>query len=209
VRQRLWRLGHVNKGTVHTRPFIYRVRYRMTVWVMHCHGEFMPSFIPASSVGARALPRQCLHTAHKHARAHSPRHPHAQRGAAAVEFALVLPILLLVFFGIVELSLAMYNKTILTNASREGARAGIVLSSPKMTESQIRDVVLAYTNGALLSLGSSTPPTVTVAQSSPASFPYNLSVTVSYTYAGLGLGSMLGALGQPIVLTGHTTMVNE
>ena len=132
-----------------------------------------------------------------------------QKGAAAVEFALILPILLLVFFGIVELSLALYDKAIITNASREGARAGIVLSSPKMTEAQIRDVVLTYTNGALLSLGASTAPTVTVVQSGASSFPNNLSVTVSYTYAGLGLGSMLSALGQPIVLTSQTVMVNE
>jgi hypothetical protein len=80
---------------------------------------------------------------------------------------------------------------------------------PKITEAQIRDVVLTYTNGALLSLGASTAPTVTVVQSAPSSFPNNLSVTVSYTYAGLGLGSMLSALGQPIVLTSRTVMVNE
>lgn len=135
--------------------------------------------------------------------------PHPQKGAAAVEFALILPILLLVFFGIVELSLALYDKAILTNASREGARAGIVLSSPKMTDAQIRTVVLNYTDGALISLGATTAPTVTIAQSSPASFPNPLRVTVSYTYKGLGVGTMLGALGAPIVLTSSTSMVNE
>lgn len=132
-----------------------------------------------------------------------------QQGAAAVEFALILPILLLVFFGMVELSLALYDKAILTNASREGARAGIVLSSPKMTDAQIRAVVLNYTNGSLISLGTTTAPTVTVSQSSPASFPNPLRVTVSYTYKGLGVGTLLGALGSPIVLTSSTSMVNE
>lgn len=134
---------------------------------------------------------------------------HAQQGAAAVEFALILPILLLVFFGMIELSLALYDKAILTNASREGARAGIVLSSPKLTDAQIRTVVLNYTNGALISLGTTTAPTVTVAQSTPASFPNALRVTVSYTYKGLGVGTLLGALGTPIVLTSSTSMVNE
>lgn len=133
----------------------------------------------------------------------------AQQGAAAVEFALILPILLLVFFGMVELSLALYDKAILTNASREGARAGIVLSSPKMTDAQIRAVVLNYTNGSLISLGTTTAPTVTISQSSPASFPNPLRVTVSYTYKGLGVGTLLGALGSPIVLTSSTSMVNE
>lgn len=142
-----------------------------------------------------------------------PRHKavpqQAQLGAAAVEFALILPILLLVFFGMIELSLALYDKAILTNASREGARAGIVLSSPKLTDAQIRTVVLNYTNGALISLGSTTAPTVTIAQSTPASFPNPLRVTVSYTYKGLGVGTLLGALGAPIVLTSSTSMVNE
>lgn len=132
-----------------------------------------------------------------------------QQGAAAVEFALILPILLLVLLGTVELSLALYNKAILTNASREGARAGIVLSSPKMSDAQISAVVLNYTNGALISLGATKTPTVTVVQSGPASFPNALRVTVSYTYKGLGVGTMLGALGAPIVLTGSTSMVNE
>ena len=133
----------------------------------------------------------------------------AQQGAAAVEFALILPILLLVFFGMVELSLALYDKAILTNASREGARAGIVLSSPKMTDAQIRAVVLNYTNGSLISLGTTTAPTVTVSQSSPASFPNPLRVTVSYTYKGLGVGTKQGANGAPILLTTTTTMLNE
>jgi Flp pilus assembly protein TadG len=140
---------------------------------------------------------------------HMPLRRQEQQGAAAVEFALILPILLLVFFGMVELSLALYDKAIITNASREGARAGIVLSSPKLTDAQIRTVVLNYTNGSLISLGTTTAPTVTIAQSSPASFPNPLRVTVSYTFQGLGVGTMLGALGAPIVLTSSTSMVNE
>jgi hypothetical protein len=47
-------------------------------------------------------------------------------GATAVEFAIILPILILIVFGIIEFSLVLFNKHIITNASREGARAGIV-----------------------------------------------------------------------------------
>ncbi|REN18669.1 pilus assembly protein, partial [Mycobacterium tuberculosis] len=50
-----------------------------------------------------------------------------ESGAAAVEFALVLPFFLLVFSMIVDLSLAFYDKAVITNASREAARAGVVL----------------------------------------------------------------------------------
>jgi hypothetical protein len=51
---------------------------------------------------------------------------HSQEGAALVEFAIVLPLLLLLIFGMIEFSLLLYNKAVITNASREAARAGIV-----------------------------------------------------------------------------------
>ena len=48
-----------------------------------------------------------------------------ERGAAVVEFAIVLPFLMLLLIGIIELGLLFYNQQVLTNASREGARSGI------------------------------------------------------------------------------------
>jgi Flp pilus assembly protein TadG len=47
---------------------------------------------------------------------------HSQRGAAAVEFALVLPVLLLILLGIVEFSRAYNVQISLTHAARETAR---------------------------------------------------------------------------------------
>ncbi len=49
-----------------------------------------------------------------------------KKGIAAVEFALILPMLLLVLFMIIEFSIILYDKAVITNASREGARMGIV-----------------------------------------------------------------------------------
>lgn len=49
-----------------------------------------------------------------------------QRGTSTLEFILLVPLLLLVFFGIVELSRAWHNVNILTTAVREGARVGSV-----------------------------------------------------------------------------------
>jgi Flp pilus assembly protein TadG len=45
-----------------------------------------------------------------------------ERGAAAVEFALILPILLLLVLGLVEFGRAFNVQISLTNAAREGAR---------------------------------------------------------------------------------------
>lgn len=44
------------------------------------------------------------------------------RGAAAVEFALVLPILLLLVFGIVDFGRAYHEQVTLTHGAREGVR---------------------------------------------------------------------------------------
>jgi hypothetical protein len=48
------------------------------------------------------------------------------RGVAIVEFAIVLPLLAILLFGIIEFGFIIYNKAMITNASREGARIGIV-----------------------------------------------------------------------------------
>lgn len=45
-----------------------------------------------------------------------------EHGAAAVEFALILPVLLLVLIGIIEFSLAFNAQLSLSQAAREGAR---------------------------------------------------------------------------------------
>ena len=132
-----------------------------------------------------------------------------QRGTSSVELALVLPVFLFVLFGLIELSVALYDKAVLTQASREGARAGIVLRQPKLTTAEIQQVVLNYTRGALISLGTSKDPVVTVVQSTPAMFPNPLTVQVDYTYTGLGLCSLMSAINQAVVLSATTTMVNE
>ena len=49
-----------------------------------------------------------------------------KRGAAMVEFALVLPILIMLLFGIIELGRAFYTWSLMSEAVREGARAGVV-----------------------------------------------------------------------------------
>ena len=52
----------------------------------------------------------------------------SQKGAAMVEFALILIPLIILTFGLIEFGLLMYNQQVLTNAAREGARYGIVMT---------------------------------------------------------------------------------
>ena len=61
----------------------------------------------------------------------------SQKGNALVEFALILPVFLALIFGVVTFSLALYNKTVLTMATREGARAGAVYDANNTTDTNI------------------------------------------------------------------------
>ncbi len=131
---------------------------------------------------------------------------HRQRGTATVEFGLLLPLLVLIVSGIVEFGMALYDKAVLTNASREGARAGIVLRVPAVSNGEISTRVLDYSGNALLTLGAPSPVTVDFpVQANPA----HLAVRVSYTFRGMALGNLLSAMGSPLVLTSTTVMVRE
>ena len=132
-----------------------------------------------------------------------------QCGAAAVEFALVLPLLLATLMGMVEMGLALYDKSVITLASREGARAGIVLRNPKPSVAEITSTVLQQTQGRLISLVPSDAPQVTVVQSTPAVYPNTLQVSVQYTFRGLALGALMQSLGSPWVIHASTVMVHE
>jgi Flp pilus assembly protein TadG len=77
-----------------------------------------------------------------------------ERGAAAVEFALVLPLLILLIFGIVEFSIAYNNKQGLHAAAREGAR---LASLPTSSETAIQDRVNSSLQGTV-----SGTPTITI-----------------------------------------------
>ena len=66
-------------------------------------------------------------------RATTPKHD--ERGAAAVELAIVLPILILLVFGIIQFSIYFNRLQGLQAAAREGAR---VAALPQSTQSDIR-----------------------------------------------------------------------
>lgn len=69
-----------------------------------------------------------------------------QRGAAAVEFAIVLPLLILLVFGIVQFSILYNRKQGLHAAAREGAR---LASLPQKTVADIQDHVEDALDGSV------------------------------------------------------------
>ena len=125
-----------------------------------------------------------------------------QKGASAVEFAILLPVLILILFGTVEFGLLLYNQQVITNASREGARAGIVAQTPRVIDTEIETVVLNYCGTKLVTFGASVSPSVNVSRSG-SMFGDDLTVTVSFNYTFL----VLSSLGfDPRQLVGQTLM---
>lgn len=73
-----------------------------------------------------------------------------RRGAAAVEAAAVLPVLIIVMFGIWEVGRLIQIKQILTNAAREGARtaSGAYVNGTPVTVSTVQTSVRNYLTSA-------------------------------------------------------------
>ncbi len=127
-----------------------------------------------------------------------------------VEFAFVLPLLAILVFGIIEFGLIFYDKAVITNASREGARAGIVNTSPKLTAGQIQTlvtgVVNAYCSTYLVSATASSP--VTTATGA-GGYPNQLTVNVTYDYGFFVLPNLTASITGPIHLSATTVMLME
>ncbi|MFT4571456.1 MAG: Flp pilus assembly protein TadG [Hyphomicrobiaceae bacterium] len=83
-----------------------------------------------------------------------------QKGMAAVEFALVLPVAMLLVAAIVELGTALYRQQILTSAVREGARIGTLASDPRASQGEIIGKVVTFLDEAGLDDTTSTGPAV-------------------------------------------------
>jgi Flp pilus assembly protein TadG len=142
-----------------------------------------------------------------------------QRGGALIEFAIVLPLLLLLVGGIVDFGILFYNKQVLTNASREGARAGIVYQIDGagnkiiLTESDIQGIVERYCEDKKLwTFGGSSLPTTTAPRVDSLTYPSDLTVTVSFNYTFL-LSSVLnlfgGSFGPTLDISAVTVMRME
>ncbi len=132
-----------------------------------------------------------------------------------VEFALVLPLLLLLLFGIMEGSIILYDKAVITNASREAARAGIVSQNPRVTDEYIRQIVKSYGGNYLVRFGSGNEIqdsdiliTPSYGDRNAAAFGTDLSIEVTYRYDFLVLPKLM-SLADGINLRAVTVMKME
>jgi hypothetical protein len=70
----------------------------------------------------------------------------SRRGQTLVEFAIILPLLLLIIFGVIDLGRAFYTSVVLSNVAREGAR----FAALNYSRTDIGDIKVAIRQAALL-----------------------------------------------------------
>lgn len=93
-----------------------------------------------------------------------------KKGAALVEMAIVLPLLLLIVFGIFEFGRAMYITNTLNNAAREGVRRAVVMTAPINVDALVTSCIPFDKTGLVITATPAAPGTgasVTVTVSLP------------------------------------------
>ena len=124
-----------------------------------------------------------------------------------VEFALALPLLLLIIVGIFDFGLAFQQLGVVTNAAREGARMAVL---PGYSTTDIQNRVTAYLEAG----GVTTSPVIEVIPHAPdGDTPFatmEVAVRVDYTFKYLGpFAQMFGGTFGTVALPARSTMRTE
>jgi Flp pilus assembly protein TadG len=123
-------------------------------------------------------------------------------GVAAVEFAIVAPLLMMVVFGIIEFGRMIMVQQILTNASREGARRAIIEDA---THTEVQALVSTYLTNASVS---SADVTVQPVDLSNVGFGDPVTVTVAVPFDDVSWAGAAWFLGGSM-LQAETIMQGE
>lgn len=124
------------------------------------------------------------------------------RGAAAVEFALVVPVLFLMLFGIIDFG-RLYNAQVtITQAAREGARLAALGTATAAVQTRTESAATGLNSGDL---------DITVTSCASTAGPTaDARVLASFTFRFVTpIGSMVESLANPITLTATGVMPCE
>lgn len=120
-------------------------------------------------------------------------------GQTLVEFAFILVPLLVLVLGVMEFGILLYDKSVLTDACLEGARAGVMFRADStefeytpLTEAQIKTVIGDYVQNRLVTFGEPFDATTDVAVTWDPYPPVNggeIDVQVNFPYKFMALPS--------------------
>jgi Flp pilus assembly protein TadG len=132
-----------------------------------------------------------------------------QRGAALLETAITLPIILLISVGIFEFGRAYQTWQVLTNAAREGARVAVIAGT---SEAQIKQAVKDYAGIGNLAVADGH---IAINQSVALGTWTGSEVTISFPFNFMMLGPIArlvnpsSTAGAPLTMTAVARMRNE
>jgi Flp pilus assembly protein TadG len=112
------------------------------------------------------------------------RRARSERGAELIEFALTMPLILLVVLGIIEFGFLFQEYEVVTNAAREGARLGSLIPSAGYTTTEAQQRATDYLVAGGLKLAQATPAPAAVVSQVPIGGTGKCipAVTVTVTY---------------------------
>jgi Flp pilus assembly protein TadG len=123
----------------------------------------------------------------------------SERGAELIEFAMTLPLLLLLVLGIIEFGFLFQEYEVVTNASREGARIAALMPSAGYSTDDVKARVSDYLTASGLEIAQATPaPTVVAAQlpiGATGKCMPAVTVTVNYQHPIPFLGGVMTYFG--------------
>ena len=133
-----------------------------------------------------------------------------ERGAVLVEFALVLPLLLVLFAGMFDLGLAFQRYQAVTNAAREGARMAVLPGYSTTPGGDVDGRVKAY----LAASGVPGTPTIVVTKipmtpvgGGPVFTTMKVHVQVTHVFTVLGpIATLVGGTFGTVALTSESVM---
>ncbi|MDQ0147906.1 MULTISPECIES: TadE/TadG family type IV pilus assembly protein [Pseudarthrobacter] len=117
----------------------------------------------------------------------------SERGAAAVEFAILLPLLLMLVLGTIEFGRAYNAQITLTNAARDGVRVMAINNDPTAAKKAAQN--------AAASVSSTIPVSDITLSSTTCSTGNQITLTIKYT-----LSTITGIAG-PFPMTGKGVML--
>jgi Flp pilus assembly protein TadG len=120
----------------------------------------------------------------------------SQSGIVAVEFALLSWLLFAIIFAIINLSILLFDKAVITNAAREGARWASIHSSSgtcstnTITTTDPCGIANGYAKQYLISFAAVTASPSTSFTSAGYSTGALQTITVTYNFTGTGIDFM-------------------
>ena len=133
-----------------------------------------------------------------------------ERGAALLETAVTIPLILLISVAIFEFGRAYQTWQVLTNAAREGARVAVISGT---TDDQVRAAVRTYMTAGRLNAAATAP--IDVDRVRPLGDRTGSAITISYPFEFIVLNPVVqlvvpdSTTGAPLTMSAFAIMRNE